>query len=431
MRELRNLDLNLLSTLDTLLRERNVSASARTLGISQSAMSHRLSRLRETFEDPLLVDIELQPAYALPVFVRTSDDKRLATELAKLHIWQGMNIVATKEPLLGHLPPTEHSSVGDIGVGRLRGGNDMRQRTDPDAGDGVLELDDPPPVHAALLIRHLLIAQQRVDPGQQELRFTVDLDDIRQHLAKVRLRVLHGGRPVAKARVELSTAQGGGSHQVTDDNGIASLENVMPGLAYFGIGAKDVEQFASHVTIAAGADVDLGDVVLTQRTELLGRVVGADGTPVPASLQWTAIDLWRPPHPLLGRRGATADGDGHFQLFGTGQRRYSVAARSQDGRVGFAIVDAAVPRDERVVVTVHPTAKLQTASRDPLQLRAVVVADELGNPLVVQRLEPRWPRGTISLPAGDYQLFVYDGQGRQLLHEPLRMTGTNVDKELP
>ncbi|ARD60858.1 LysR family transcriptional regulator [Kosakonia radicincitans DSM 16656] len=48
-------DLNLLFALDILLAERSVAAAARRLGLSASAMSRTLSRLRETTGDPLLV----------------------------------------------------------------------------------------------------------------------------------------------------------------------------------------------------------------------------------------------------------------------------------------------------------------------------------------------------------------------------------------
>jgi len=53
--QLANIDLNLLVILDLLLKERNVTRAAARLGISQSAMSHALRRLRSMFEDQLLV----------------------------------------------------------------------------------------------------------------------------------------------------------------------------------------------------------------------------------------------------------------------------------------------------------------------------------------------------------------------------------------
>lgn len=49
------MDLNLLVTLDTLLRTGSVTAAANELGLGQPAVSHALKRLRELFADPLFV----------------------------------------------------------------------------------------------------------------------------------------------------------------------------------------------------------------------------------------------------------------------------------------------------------------------------------------------------------------------------------------
>src|SRR6187402_2855078 len=63
--KLSSIDLNLLVVLRALLRERHVTRAARDLGLSQSAASHALSRLRELYDDPLLVrsgrTLELTP----------------------------------------------------------------------------------------------------------------------------------------------------------------------------------------------------------------------------------------------------------------------------------------------------------------------------------------------------------------------------------
>ena len=48
-------DLNLLRSLQALLRERHVGRAAKRMHVSQSAMSHTLARLRDTFDDPLFV----------------------------------------------------------------------------------------------------------------------------------------------------------------------------------------------------------------------------------------------------------------------------------------------------------------------------------------------------------------------------------------
>ena len=52
-RNIRQTDLNLLIALNMLLEERNVTRAADRLGLTQSAASRMLGRLRASFDDPL------------------------------------------------------------------------------------------------------------------------------------------------------------------------------------------------------------------------------------------------------------------------------------------------------------------------------------------------------------------------------------------
>lgn len=55
MRTIKDLDLNLLRALDALLDERSVTRAAERLNLTQPAMSGMLTRLRDSFDDPLFV----------------------------------------------------------------------------------------------------------------------------------------------------------------------------------------------------------------------------------------------------------------------------------------------------------------------------------------------------------------------------------------
>jgi Transcriptional regulator len=59
----RRVDLNLMVVFDAIYRTRNLTAAGEGLGLSQPAMSHALSRLRWTFDDPLFIRVPrgLQP----------------------------------------------------------------------------------------------------------------------------------------------------------------------------------------------------------------------------------------------------------------------------------------------------------------------------------------------------------------------------------
>ncbi|AKU98794.1 Transcriptional regulator, LysR family [Labilithrix luteola] len=55
--QLRGIDTNLVVALRALLAHRNVTRAGKAVGLSQSSMSHALSRLRAHFDDPLLVPV--------------------------------------------------------------------------------------------------------------------------------------------------------------------------------------------------------------------------------------------------------------------------------------------------------------------------------------------------------------------------------------
>lgn len=68
MKNIKNIDLNLLLVFSALCRERNTTRTAEVLGLSQPAISHALARLREQFGDPLFVRASrglVPTAYAL------------------------------------------------------------------------------------------------------------------------------------------------------------------------------------------------------------------------------------------------------------------------------------------------------------------------------------------------------------------------------
>lgn len=77
MIHLASMDLNLLVALDALLTERNVTRAGKRIGLSQSAMSNALARLRNVLDDPILIRascgmVPTARAEALEVPLRTA-----------------------------------------------------------------------------------------------------------------------------------------------------------------------------------------------------------------------------------------------------------------------------------------------------------------------------------------------------------------------
>ena len=57
-RNLRAVDLNLLVVLDSIIEEKHITNAAKKLNLTQSALSKILGRIRDTFDDPILVRIQ-------------------------------------------------------------------------------------------------------------------------------------------------------------------------------------------------------------------------------------------------------------------------------------------------------------------------------------------------------------------------------------
>jgi DNA-binding transcriptional LysR family regulator len=198
-------DLNLLTSLDVLLEEKNVTRAARRLGVSQPAVSHNLRRLRELLGDPLLVRtpggmqatpraIELRPA------VRAALDAAEAVLQAARPFdparAERTFVLAMADQVAFQLLP---SLIQRIGVAAP--GITLRQRPLPvdvtaALADGELELaigvfdDSPAGVRQDALWAETFACVVRRDSPAARGRF-----DVARYLARPHLLVAPRGRP--------------------------------------------------------------------------------------------------------------------------------------------------------------------------------------------------------------------------------------------
>ncbi len=381
-----------------------------------------------TSEPVQTIDLTLTPAYRVDVFVTGPGQVDLQSTMSELGLLWGLHVVATGEPLVGDLPVTEQASVGDLGLGRyqMRGGlgGDESERGE----SGVLWLDRPPPANAALLMRHVVLAQQGIAAGQRELRFVVDPERLRARFPSVSLRVIDGttGQALTEGvQVGFSTAQGGGFGRPTVVGDRLVVENVMPGMAQMELSAGlERERVTDSVLVPSGGELDLGDVVLGPKVEALGRLLDSEGRPTAGSLQWTCLDRWDPPaQPLVDRRTTRANADGEFALHGVGPHRYVVTAYGgEPSEHGHAIVDVGALGGERFEVRLHPAGAIAVeAPADTLKSWSVVVLDPDRVPVAVAPIRLRYPRAAARVAAGPWTVEVYEVGGGVVMQEEVEV----------
>jgi hypothetical protein len=269
------------------------------------------------------------------------------------------------------------------------------------------------PAHVALLQRHLVIEQQLVQPGQQELKFVVDIDALKQLAASATVRVLDAvtGEPLANARVSLMTSNRGGMGQPVDEHGSAVIENLSPGLLQCTIRAPEHESFGHTVRVEPGQRLDLGDVRLGPLQPLTGTVLGPDGEPVGASVRWTELKWRMSPAEFVHNRSTNAEADGTFSLWGTGAGIIAVQALGKDGLMAAGVFDN--PPAEPVVLRLAAPAECNvTRPADPTRSFTLTLYDARGRATGGWSLEPRTTKTTLRMPAGDYTFEVHDHDHR-------------------
>lgn len=82
--DIRRLDFNLLKALDVLLDERNVTRAAERLALTQPAVSGMLTRLRESFDDPLFVRAQRGMVPTTRALALAEPVKRLLSDIESL-----------------------------------------------------------------------------------------------------------------------------------------------------------------------------------------------------------------------------------------------------------------------------------------------------------------------------------------------------------
>lgn len=180
---LRSLDLNLLVIFDALMTERSITRAASRIGMTPSALSHALRRLRDTFQDPLIertpdgmvptrraLDLQQRVHEALADIARAVDQQLVFDPATSERTFK----IRTTDYLMCCLLPRVCTRVraeapkATLFVEFIGDDGDMRE----EPGDLVLRLyaDAPDAEHAQhrLLQDRLVVAMRRDHPAASE-----------------------------------------------------------------------------------------------------------------------------------------------------------------------------------------------------------------------------------------------------------------------
>jgi len=378
-------------------------------------------------------DFVLDRSYPVRVFCTTPDGKDLAKALGEADTFVfDLHVIARREPFPDRLAPTDYGIVW-AGDAKWEGRRNRGGKVDKaDGSAGILHLTAPPPAHAALMLRHVVIQQQRIDAGAKEVRFVVDPAVWQSKLGTVTLRVvdLESRAPLTEALVSLNTSSTGGGGQKCDTEGRLVLKGAQPGLLFLEITAKDREHYLATIRVEPGQSLDLGDVSLGRSVDFTGRLEDENGKPVTtANLTWTELKWRTGATEFVTNRATRIAADGTFKLWGTGPGKIAVQARTKDGNVACGVFDN--PSPTPAVLRLVRGSKVEvTRNDDPTRAFTITFFDAQRQPVEARTLVARWPKLTVALQPGQYGFEVHDDADRLVQSGSVTLGATPAKVEI-
>jgi hypothetical protein len=244
----------------------------------------------------------------------------------------------------------------------------------PEGCAGQFELPEDRPMHISVVLQNLVLATERVEPGQKEVRIIVPFEAVVGSLCTVTLRVVDAasGAPLTGALVAVSNASGSRAARPVDEDGRIWLTQQLHGR--FGLDVRAPGKLARPVaiTLAPGATVDLGEIRLHEPVAVGFRF---EGIAENAEIRIGLTCLEPPEHPALrppfSRYGRQRAGTLFEVEVPAGRHRLTAKGGGAIGEIEF---DTARLGGAPVTVAMRAAAPLRVVpptSSLPVELRLV------------------------------------------------------------
>lgn len=397
--------------------------------------------LEFTGEPPSLQrDFVLRRAVRLSVRLVTESGEVLREALkARTEVWHDDSIypfpVATFESPGTEIPAALHHGNDRIGVGSLWDYGPFREAAGRDSA-GVLVLSVDLPVFVSLTQGSQVLETQFVEE-EREVVFVVDPDALLARRGKVRAQMVAESGAAVAGRIELEPSNQ--FHEAL----LGSWEQALaPGRYTALFAAPGHASTARSFQLAAGQEVDLGEVLMTAERTIEGRISDEAGRPVEARLRVGKVDAnGRVTFPDFVLHSSDEEGayrieglaDGEYVLRTVGDDEVTFPASDEPpttwvcGNVPIHLRGASVQGFDIRLVRAGILV-LQGAETLPSEARFTLL-DARGDELRATRHYPGFvPR--FVLPPGAYTLVVRDAQGTELLRRTLEVGAEPCEVDL-
>jgi hypothetical protein len=217
--------------------------------------------------------------------------------------------VATREKPNGRLPETCLASLSRFGAGIYRGwGSHYRplpidheeqapKEDIPPGFAGIIELFEPLPLYVSACVRSTVLDTQLVQPGTEDVTFSVSLDQLRSCFGEVRLRIVDAitDQPIEGCQVNFFDPDTHGDGRSLGAQGTAVFERIPAGPTPLSILAVGHAAISTQIRVEAGQVNDLGTFRMEPAVSIRGTITDANGQPLARPfIGLVPLDEYRP-----------------------------------------------------------------------------------------------------------------------------------------
>lgn len=381
------------------------------------------------------LDLTLQNAVQLRVQITTPDGTNLHDLKAARHLVP----VATREPL--------ETRYGDVHaatplVGRFQERH-SRSEVLPLKYVGVLVMDDDQPAWVSLLRESVVVQTRRVEPGQNEVAFVLEPDDLFSRSSAIRVRVLDArtGLSLHRARVRISGAGDLEREVITDEHGFAAVEGRVASSYELLIRARTYADLRLSVDVLQAGVTDVGTIALEPEVTVAGLILDVDGRPRSTTFSLGFVDPMDRSLRWSSRASIHSSPDGSFFIRGLGRREYVIRTSDDDREPGadwkgIATVSGNVVLDTRAGSIAGLEVRVRPASRLVLHASASTggassfrVVDARGLQVAEGFLLGAEPRA-LELPPGAYRVSSFTTEDKLLADQTVELGSDDVTLDL-
>lgn len=392
-------------------------------------------------------DLRLLRVVTLPVHVVTATGEPLLDAL-RSGPRQGRGLVrqflavATKDPP-GRCVDEIAASSAPVGIGYF---TDRFQGDDPSLPAtciGTLFVDGELPVHVSLAMGRFVLRTERVEPGAEDARFVLGVEDVVGKLASLQVQVVDAttSAPIEAAGVLVRGWPQQRNDAQTNSKGVARIDPTLPGTFEVCVMHAGYQKVVRTIDLDPGGAVDLGTITLSPERILSATVLDADGKPV--SIPFTLGELSDSSHGRVIVRPDYLQSSAEGILKGSmlGRSVYVLRTTNHDAimdkeRSGPTDVSRCILVDTstgsvsdlevRLERSVPLVVRVAGRPADGLRLR---VLDDQGLPIVETRFYGEAPH-PLRLPSGSYRVVLCDADGNELASSAVTLVREPVELAL-